>query len=67
MGGGGLLILGDAASHMLKLGYSMLYEDFDENRRSLQSLAGQSFEHAAFSHGKPILGGAREQLLRLSA
>ena len=66
-GGGGLLILGDAASHMTKLGYSILYEDFEENRRSLQSLAEQPFEHAAFSHGKPILGGAREQLLSLSA
>ena len=55
---GGVLFAGDAASHMTHLGMSMSYEDVAEGRRSLAKLAAHHFQVAAFSHGRPIVGGA---------
>ena len=55
---GGVLFVGDAASHMTHLGMSMIYEDVAEGRRSLAKLAALDFEVACFSHGRPMVGGA---------
>jgi glyoxylase-like metal-dependent hydrolase (beta-lactamase superfamily II) len=55
---GGVLIAADAASNVLGLGLSPVYEDLDEGRRSLSKLAGLDFEVACFGHGKAIPSGA---------
>lgn len=55
---GGVLICGDAASHMFRLGYSMIYEDLVEGTRSLRKLSALEFNTACFSHGKTIPAGA---------
>ena len=55
---GGVLFAGDAASHMTHLGMSMIYEDVAEGRRSLSKLAAHHFQTVAFSHGRPMIGGA---------
>jgi len=55
---GGVLFVGDAASHITHLGMSMIYEDVAEGRRSLAKLATLDFEVACFSHGRPMVGGA---------
>ena len=55
---GGVLFVGDAASHMTHLGMSIIYEDVAEGRRSLAKLSALDFEVACFSHGRPITGGA---------
>ncbi len=56
--GGGVLFVGDAASHMTHLGMSLIYEDVAEGRRSLAKLAALDFEVACFSHGRAMVGGA---------
>jgi glyoxylase-like metal-dependent hydrolase (beta-lactamase superfamily II) len=58
---GGVLLVGDAASNMLHLGNSMLFEDFELGTRSLQKIARLDFEIACFSHGKPITHGAADK------
>jgi glyoxylase-like metal-dependent hydrolase (beta-lactamase superfamily II) len=58
---GGVLFVGDAASHMLRLGYSPIYEDPEEGRRSLAKIADLKFGIACFAHGKPILKDAVAQ------
>jgi glyoxylase-like metal-dependent hydrolase (beta-lactamase superfamily II) len=55
---GGVLFVGDAASNMLGLGYSVGYENLDEAKRSLAKISALDFEIACFSHGKPLVGGA---------
>jgi glyoxylase-like metal-dependent hydrolase (beta-lactamase superfamily II) len=55
---GGVLFLGDAAGAMVRLGFSPIYENFGEGKRSLAKLAELEFETACPSHGKPIQGGA---------
>lgn len=64
---GGVLFAGDACGRMFgsSLGYSPIYEDFEQGQRTLRQLAGLPFEHAVFGHGKPIFGGAAEQFGRL--
>ncbi len=59
---GGVLIAGDVCSHMLRLGYSFIYEDFEEGKRTLRRLGELNFEIACFSHGKPLLPKASQQL-----
>ncbi len=58
---GGVLFAGDLASHMVRLGYSILYEDFAGGQRTLRELGSLEFEIACFAHGGPILSGAAEQ------
>jgi glyoxylase-like metal-dependent hydrolase (beta-lactamase superfamily II) len=55
---GGVLIAGDAATNMGRLGVGPVYEDIDEGMRSLHRLAGREFETALFSHGRPLTPGA---------
>ena len=59
---GGILFLGDACSHLGRLGLSPIYENWEEGRRTLQMLAGLDFEIACFSHGAPITSQANRQL-----
>lgn len=61
---GGVLFTGDACSHMRKLSYPFIFEDFETGKQSLHRLAGLTFETALFSHGKPIKGGASEEFRR---
>ena len=56
---GGVLIAADAATHVVGLTLSPMYEDVDEGRRSPSKLAGLEFEVACFGHGKPIKSGVR--------
>jgi glyoxylase-like metal-dependent hydrolase (beta-lactamase superfamily II) len=59
---GGVLIAGDVAGNFRdKLDYPILFEDQAEGLRSLQRLAGMSFEVAVFGHGRPILKRASER------
>ena len=51
---GGVLFVGDAATHFALLAQSPIYEDTAEGRRTLTALAGLDFAVAAFSHGRPI-------------
>jgi glyoxylase-like metal-dependent hydrolase (beta-lactamase superfamily II) len=55
---GGLLIVADAASNVMRLGLSIIYEDLAEGQRSLSKLAALNFEMACFGHGGPIKSGA---------
>ncbi len=55
---GGVLLVADAASHMVGLGYPILFEDEPLGRQSLRKLAGLDFEVACFGHGRPLTQGA---------
>lgn len=55
---GGVLFAADAASNVVRLGYSLGYQDFEEGKRSLSKLAALDFEIACFGHGKTIMPGA---------
>jgi glyoxylase-like metal-dependent hydrolase (beta-lactamase superfamily II) len=55
---GGVLIAGDAATNLGRLGVGPVYEDVDEGMRSLRQLAGLEFETALFSHGRPLAPAA---------
>lgn len=61
---GGVLFAADAAGNTFNLGWSFIYEDFEEGKRSLGKLAALDFEVACFGHGKAIAGGAAEQFRR---
>jgi glyoxylase-like metal-dependent hydrolase (beta-lactamase superfamily II) len=64
---GGVLFVGDAASHIGPLRLTTIYEDVDEGRRSLAALAALDFEIACFAHGRPIVGGAAGRFRRAFA
>ena len=55
---GGVLFAADACMHLLRLDWTIAYEDISEGERSLQKLSRLEFASACFGHGKPILGGA---------
>lgn len=56
---GGVLFAADAAATMGgRLGPGVVYEDLDEDGRTLLRLAALDFEVACFGHGKPIVGDA---------
>ena len=56
---GGILICGDAAVHFTaQPNISFLYEDRMTAIESFERLAGLSFAHAVFGHGKPLIGTA---------
>ena len=58
---GGLLFVADAASNMFGLGWSFIYEDLEEGKRSLAKLSNLDFQAACFGHGKPILKNAAQR------
>ncbi len=56
---GGILVCGDAAVHFTaQPNISFLYEDKGAAIMSFQRLAALNFAHAAFGHGKPLIGAA---------
>jgi glyoxylase-like metal-dependent hydrolase (beta-lactamase superfamily II) len=60
---GGVMFLGDACTHLLgRLGWSPIYEDLEEGRRTLRRLASIRFDTACFSHGPAITPGASDRL-----
>ncbi|MBN1993600.1 MAG: MBL fold metallo-hydrolase [Anaerolineae bacterium] len=58
---GGVLFAADVASNMFSLGWSVIYEDLAEGKRSLAKLAKLDFAVACFGHGRAIVGGAAER------
>ena len=58
---GGLLFVADAASNMVRLGWSFIYEDLEEGKHSLAKLSDLKFEAACFGHGRPILKNASQR------
>ena len=55
-GSGGVIFAGDACSNMFGLDYSIVYEDIELARRSLDKLARLDFQGICFSHGKVLKG-----------
>ena len=53
---GGLLFAGDTCSNMGMLGYSIIYENFAEGKRSLAKLAKVECHTICFGHGQPLVG-----------
>jgi glyoxylase-like metal-dependent hydrolase (beta-lactamase superfamily II) len=60
-GDGGVLFVGDAASHRGRLRGPRLYEDKTAALESLHILGRQEFEVACFAHGAPIVGAASQE------
>jgi glyoxylase-like metal-dependent hydrolase (beta-lactamase superfamily II) len=58
---GGVLFAADTASNMFQLGFSIVYEDIEEGKRSLAKLCGLEFETACFGHGRAITCSADER------
>jgi len=58
---GGILFAADVASNLLRLSWSIVYEDFAEGKRSLAKVANLDFEVACFGHGNAIVGEAVEK------
>ncbi len=61
---GGVLFGGDTCSNFTRLGLMMLYENIEEGVRSLEKIAGLTFETACLAHGRVIRGGADEVFRR---
>jgi glyoxylase-like metal-dependent hydrolase (beta-lactamase superfamily II) len=55
---GGVLFAADACSNIMRLGWSLGYEDLEEGKRSLNKLAQLDFQIACFGHGKATLQDA---------
>jgi glyoxylase-like metal-dependent hydrolase (beta-lactamase superfamily II) len=55
---GGVLFAADACSNMFGLDWSVAYEDLEEGRRTLKSLADLQFQTACFGHGRAIIRDA---------
>ena len=55
---GGVLFVGDAANHNVRLSLARLHEHAAESRRSIAKLAALEFEVACFAHGRAIRHGA---------
>jgi len=58
---GGVLFAADVASNLLRLSWSIIYEDFEEGKCSLAKVAKLDFDVACFGHGRAIVGGAAER------
>lgn len=56
-----MLFTADTASHIWNLRLSIVYEDLEKGRKSLQRLAGLNFNTAVFGHGNPIKENAADQ------
>jgi glyoxylase-like metal-dependent hydrolase (beta-lactamase superfamily II) len=61
---GGVLFAADVAGNTVGLGWSIIYEDLEEGKRSLAKLGTLDFDVACFGHGKAIIGGASERFRR---
>ena len=61
---GGVLFVGDAASHRQSINTGPIYENLADVQRSLAKLAALRFETACFAHGNPILQNASAQFAR---
>ncbi|MBC8159649.1 MAG: hypothetical protein H7Z42_00395 [Roseiflexaceae bacterium] len=55
---GGLLFAADACSNVVGLGYSIVYDDLAEARRSLAKLAQEQVSAVCFGHGQALAGAA---------
>ncbi len=55
---GGVLFAAEAAFNTFGLVPAYVYEDFDEELRSLEKIAALDFDTACFCHGKTIVHGA---------
>jgi glyoxylase-like metal-dependent hydrolase (beta-lactamase superfamily II) len=53
---GGLLFAADACSNLPFLGYSIVYDDLEEGRRSLAKLAALDVAAVCFGHGRALTG-----------
>ena len=58
---GGVLFAADACMHVMRLDWTIGYEDIVEGGRSLRKLNGLAFDVACFGHGRPIAGRAAER------
>jgi glyoxylase-like metal-dependent hydrolase (beta-lactamase superfamily II) len=58
---GGVLFAADACMHLLRLDWTIGYEDIAEGGRSLQKLSTLDFEIACFGHGSPIVKEAAQR------
>jgi glyoxylase-like metal-dependent hydrolase (beta-lactamase superfamily II) len=57
-GDGGVLFVGDVATHRESLALAPIYEDLAQGERDVLALLELEFETACFTHGDPIVGGA---------
>lgn len=55
---GGLLFAGDVCSNMPSLGYSIVYDDFEQGKRTLARLSGVNAATVCYGHGGPTTGAA---------
>ncbi|MBC8162943.1 MAG: MBL fold metallo-hydrolase [Roseiflexaceae bacterium] len=55
---GGMLFAADACSNVVGLGYSIVYDDLTEARRSLAKLAQEQASAVCFGHGQALAGAA---------
>ena len=58
---GGVLFAADACMHLLRLDWTIGYEDIAEGGRSLQKLSAMDFEIACFGHGSSIVKNAAQR------
>jgi glyoxylase-like metal-dependent hydrolase (beta-lactamase superfamily II) len=63
-GDGGVLFVGDVATHRRGLDTAPIYEDLDQGIESLRMLGEQDFETVCFAHGAPMVGGAAREFRR---
>lgn len=61
---GGLLFAADACANMMGLGYSVVYDDHAEGRRSLAKLAKVEAAAICFGHGGVLKGSGVEKFRR---
>jgi glyoxylase-like metal-dependent hydrolase (beta-lactamase superfamily II) len=59
---GGVLFVGDAMTRWLRFGYAPIYEDFNLGKESLKKLLSLEFGVLCFSHGKALIGDARQRI-----
>jgi glyoxylase-like metal-dependent hydrolase (beta-lactamase superfamily II) len=58
---GGVLFAADACMHLLRLDWTIGYEDIAEGSRSLRKLSAMDFDVACFGHGSAIMGHAAQR------
>jgi glyoxylase-like metal-dependent hydrolase (beta-lactamase superfamily II) len=64
-GDGGVLFVGDVATHRTRLEPAPIYEDLAQGEEDLFTLAELEFDTACFTHGDPIVGGAPRELRKV--
>lgn len=65
---GGVMVVGDAAGHLGRLGPPLgaFTEDDAAMRKSVAKLAGFTFDKAVFGHGTPLKSGASQKFAQLA-